>query len=227
MLAGAAFLNGLSFVILLVRLQDEPTGVPLTELFFATPFYWLVMLLAAPLITMRLFAQEKFSGTFETLMTAPVSDAAVVLGKYTAAWLFFMLLWAPVPAYMYALARIASSPELFSWPMVAGMLIGTGLLGAAFIGIGCWASALTRSQILAGMLGLALCVSLFLASFLGGRFASGTGVATQLFSYMNVVEYIQDCARGMLDTRLAVFALTVAGLFLALTTLAVGSRRWK
>ena len=94
-ITGALFLMGLSFVVLLVKLQSEPTPMPLTELFYSTPFFWLILLLGAPVITMRLFALEKFSGTFETLMTTPVSDLQVVLAKFTAAIIFYMLMWLP------------------------------------------------------------------------------------------------------------------------------------
>src|SRR6266576_2827797 len=84
------------FISLLVKLQQEPTPMPITELFYITPFFWLVLLLATPVITMRLFALEKFSGTFETLMTAPVSDLQVVLAKFTAALLFYLVMWLPL-----------------------------------------------------------------------------------------------------------------------------------
>jgi ABC-2 type transport system permease protein len=87
-MAAAMFLMGFSFVVLLVKLRQDPTPMPLTELFYITPFFWLILLLSVPVITMRLFAQEKASGTFETLMTTPVSDLHVVLAKFSAA-LFF------------------------------------------------------------------------------------------------------------------------------------------
>src|SRR6185295_3100694 len=76
-IAAALFLMGLSFVVLMVKLQSESIPMPLTTLFYGTAFFWLILLLAAPVITMRLFALEKFSGTFETLMTTPVSDLQV------------------------------------------------------------------------------------------------------------------------------------------------------
>ena len=87
-IAAATFLIGCSFVVMLAKLGTEPQLMPVTELFYMTPFFWLILLLAVPVITMRLFALEKFSGTFETLMTTPVSDMQVVAAKFTAA-LFF------------------------------------------------------------------------------------------------------------------------------------------
>src|SRR5512139_3083224 len=88
-IGAAVFLMGFSFLVLLSKLQTEPSPMPITELFYVTPFFWLILLLATPVITMRLFALEKFSGTFETLMTAPVTDLQVVLAKFSAAMIFY------------------------------------------------------------------------------------------------------------------------------------------
>src|SRR5690348_5789587 len=95
-ISAALFLLGFSFVVLLVNLQQETTPLPLTEYFYITPFFWYILLLTTPVITMRLFALEKFSGTFETLMTAPVKDIQVVLAKFTAALVFYMVMWLPL-----------------------------------------------------------------------------------------------------------------------------------
>ena len=93
-IAAAVFLMGYSFVVILDNLQQKTTPMPVTELF--TESFWLILLLTTPVITMRLFAQEKFSGTFETLMTTPVSDLQVVAAKFTAALLFYVLMWLPL-----------------------------------------------------------------------------------------------------------------------------------
>jgi hypothetical protein len=105
-IAGAMFLMGLSFVALLDKLQMEPTPMPLTEIFMDGCF-WFIVLFSAPVIAMRLFALEKFSGTFETLMTTPVSDWQVVLAKFTAAILFYMLMWLPLLGCVLALRYFA------------------------------------------------------------------------------------------------------------------------
>src|ERR1041385_9312839 len=97
-IAAALLLLGFSFVDLLKQLQHDPTSMPVTELFYSTWYFWLILLLTTPVITMRLFALEKFSGTFETLMTSPVSDLQVVLATFTAALPFYPGLWRPPPA---------------------------------------------------------------------------------------------------------------------------------
>src|ERR1700677_2831992 len=99
-IAGAVFLMGLSFVSLLNNLQGQPTPMPITEIFLNLCF-WLIVLFSAPIITMRLFALEKYSGTFETLMTAPVGDTEVVLAKFTAALIFYMIMWLPLLACIF------------------------------------------------------------------------------------------------------------------------------
>src|SRR5258708_38563097 len=109
-IAASMFLLGLSFVVMLVKLQQEPTPMPITELFYVTQFFWLILLLATPMITMRLFAQEKFSGTFETLMTTPVSELEVVLAKFTAGLLFYIIAWLPLLACLLIVRHFANDP---------------------------------------------------------------------------------------------------------------------
>src|SRR6187397_365350 len=95
-IAGNALLLGLYFWYLLQALQTEPTLMPVTEIVFNTYLFWFILLLAIPVITMRLFALERFSGTFETLMTTPVTDAQVVAAKFSAAVIFYAVMWLPM-----------------------------------------------------------------------------------------------------------------------------------
>jgi ABC-2 type transport system permease protein len=226
-IAAAAFMMGLSFAVLLTKLQDVATPMPVTELFFATPFFWLILLLAAPVITMRLFAQEKFSGTFETLMTAPVSDAQVVLAKFSAALAFYLLMWLPLLACFFFLRRHTSDPAALDASTVGGAFLGIALLGGAFMALGCFSSALTRSQIIAAMICLAGGVSLFLVSFLGDRINAQAVGWNSIFNHLNLLDHMNDFARGIVDTRPVVFYLSLTIFFLFLTLRVVESRRWK
>src|SRR6185503_10698453 len=90
------FLFGLSFSLMLQALNTEKTEQPLMELFYNSYYFWLILLLASPVITMRSFAHEKFAGTFETLMTTPVTDLQVVFAKFTGAMIFYLLTWIPL-----------------------------------------------------------------------------------------------------------------------------------
>ena len=226
-MAGALFLMGLSFVILLSKLQADPTPMPITELFYQTPFFWLILLLSAPLITMRLFALEKFSGTFETLMTAPVSDLQVVLAKFSAALIFYLVMWLPLMVCILILRRYTSDPEALDWGTMGGTYFGILLIGCLYMAMGSFASSLTRSQIIAAMTGLALGISLFLLSFLAEHLPLERSWTTDLLNYTAMVDHMQDFSRGVVDTRGVTFYLTGTIFFLFLTHRVVESRRWK
>lgn len=226
-IAGAVFLMGCGFKVLLDNLQDISTPMPITELFFNSLLYWLIVLPFAPIITMRLFAHEKFSGTFETLMTAPVSDLQVVLAKFTAAWVVYLLMWLPLLGIIFLLRHYTSAPAALDVGAVGGAFLGIALLGAMFMAGGLLASSVTRSQIIAALISLAGGISLFLLSFLGARVDADSGWLSQVFNYVNQFPYMEDFARGVVDTRPVVFYLSLTALFLFLTLRVVESRRWR
>lgn len=226
-IAAATFLMGLSFLVLLVKLQEEPTPMPVTELFYVTPFFWLILLLSTPVITMRLFAQERMTGTFETLMTAPVSDLQVVLAKYTAAMVFYTVMWLPLLGCLAVVRQFAGVEAALDSGAVAATFLGIILLGSTLIAAGCCASALTRSLGLAAMIALVFGVSLFLVGFLADKLPSRSGWAMQMLGGFNVFEQMHDFARGLVDTRPVVLYVTMTLFFLFVTLRVVESRRWK
>ncbi len=226
-IAGALFLMGLSFVVLLQNLQQEPTPMPVTELFYITPFFWFILLLSTPVITMRLFALEKFSGTFETLMTAPVTELQVVLAKFSAALIFYMLMWLPLIACLFVVRHYTSDPSSFDLSALASTFAGILLLGCLFLSVGICASALTRSQVTAAMISLLFGASLFLIGVLAGQIPFQTAWQSQVLSALNLFEQMHDFARGVIDTRPIVLYLSLTLFFLFLTLRVVESRRWK
>src|SRR5258708_4645908 len=225
-IAAAVFLMGLSFVDLLTLLQGEPTSVPVTQLFYSTEYFWLILLLATPVITMRLFALEKYSGTFETLMTTPVSDLQVVLAKFTAAMIFYMVMWLPSLASIFILRNYINNPEALDVGLIGCTFFGIFLVGGLFMSLGCFASSLTRSQIIAAMISFTLGVTLFLLSFLPGHLPVGAGWQEEIFSYMALFDHMNDFARGLMDTRHIVFYVSLTSLFLFLTLRVVQSPRY-
>src|ERR1044071_3827975 len=140
-IAVAMFLLGLSFVVLLINLQQEPTSMPVTEVFYISYFFWYILLLSSPVITMRLFAMEKFTGTFETLMTTPVSDLQVVLAKFSAGLAFYLLMWVPLLGCLLVVQHYAKDVGPFDVGAVGSTFLGIFLLGCMFISLGCCASA--------------------------------------------------------------------------------------
>jgi len=225
-LAAVMFLLGLSFVYLLDSLRQEPTPMPLTELFYMTPFFWFILLLSTPVITMRLFALEKFSGTFETLMTAPVSDLQVVLAKFSAGLAFHIVAWLPLAGCLWAAQYYTNGRAGLDGGAMGSTMLGIFLLGCMFISLGCCASALTRSQGVAVMLSLVFGVSLFLLSFIAKNSVQSNWLA-QVLSCFALIDQMHDFARGVVDTRAVVFYLTLTLFFLFLTLRIVESRRWK
>ncbi|HEY3914893.1 MAG TPA: ABC transporter permease [Verrucomicrobiae bacterium] len=225
-IAGAVFLTGLSFVILLAKLQGEATELPITEIFLSLCF-WLILLFSAPIITMRLFASEKFSGTFETLMTTPVSDFAVVMAKFTAALVFFMIMWVPLLACILVLRWFSNGSNLMDPGTLGSTYLGIFLLGTLYMAIGCFTSSLTKNQIVAAMISFAIGLGFFLASYLSDQLAVEKTWQLEALNTVCILEQMKDFARGVVDTRYIVFYLSVSAFFLFLTYRVIESRRWK
>lgn len=226
-IAAAAFLTGLSFVNLVIAVQGEPMPVPVTELFYRTHYFWLIVLLTAPVITMRLFALEKSSGTYETLMTTPVREGGVVAAKFTAALVFYALMWLPLLGCVLVVRRAAGAAAALDWGTLGTTYLGIVLLGCVFCAMGCFASALSRAQTVAAMISLLLGVTLFLLSFLAHQLPATTAWHTVVLSHFALFEHMENFARGVVDTRAVVLCLSLSLLFLYLTLRVVESRRWR
>ena len=225
-IAAVLLLLGLSLSDVLDKLNQEATDEPVTQMFYSTYYFWLILLLTAPVITMRTFALEKFSGTFETLMTAPVSDLQVVLAKFTGAFLFYLLTWLPLAGCLFVVRHYTNEPGAFNVGVMAAGFVGVALVGALYMAIGCLASALTRSQMVAAMISYGLGLALFLVS-LRSLVALPPGLPSRVFSHISLVEHMETFARGIVDTRAVTFFLSLTVFFLFLTLKVVESRRWK
>ena len=179
------------------------------------------MTAVAPLLTMRLVSEEFNSGTIETLMTAPVTDTQVVLGKFLGVLTFYLMLLSTTGVY-FLLILIYGQPDL---GIAAMGYLGMVLLGAAFLSVGLFASTLTPIQLIAGVVSLAILVgSIALVYFLTIFGSEGLDV---LASKLNVMTYFKDFARGTFDTRGVVFFLSITGLFLFMSVKVLESRRWR
>jgi ABC-2 type transport system permease protein len=226
-IASVTLLNSLSFVVLMTNLGNDPSPMPVTEMFYRTYFFWLVVLLAAPVITMRLFALEKASGTFETLMTTPVSDLQVVAAKFATAIIFYMVSWLPMVACLFVVRQFTNQPGALDAGTVGGMYLGIFLVGCLFLSLGCFASAISRSQMAAAMISFVLGVTLFSLGFLAEALPATAQWQSQALSYFGLFEQMHDFARGVVDTRTVVFYVTATFFFLFLTLRVVESQRWK
>lgn len=226
-IAAAVFMMGYSFVVLLVKLQQEPTPMPVTEVFYNTQFFWLIVILTTPMITMRLFALEKFSGTFETLMTTPVSDLQVVLAKFTAAMVFYTVMWLPLLPCLFVVQHYTHDPAAFDPGTAASTFLGILLLGSLLISLGCCASALTRSQVIAAMISLAFGAGVFMLAWIADQLPAPVTWQGHVLASFTLFDQMHDFVRGVVDTRPVVLLGSLTLFFLFLTLRVVESRRWK
>ncbi len=225
-IAAVLLLLGLSLGDVLDKLNQQATDVPITQMFYSTYYFWLILLLTAPVMTMRTFALEKFSGTFETLMTAPVSDLQVVLAKFTGAFLFYLLTWVPLVVGLFVVRHYANEPGVLDLGAMGAGFLGVALIGALYMAMGCFASALTRSQMIAAMISYGLGLALFLIG-LRSLMALPPGLSAKVFNHLSMVEHMETFSRGVVDSRALVFYVTMTAFFLFLTLKVVESRRWK
>jgi ABC-2 type transport system permease protein len=226
-IAAVTLLTGLSFVVLVQNLGTDPSPMPVTEMFYRTYFFWLIVLLVSPVVTMRLFALEKASGTFETLMTTSVGDVQVVAAKFAAALFFYMVAWLPMLACLFVIRHFTHQNTGLDAGTVGGMFLGILLTGSLFLSLGCFASSLTRTQMAAAMISFVLGVSLFALGFLAEAIPLTSRWQAQIISFFGLFEQMHDFARGVVDTRTVVFYVSATFLFLFLTLRVVESRRWK
>ena len=217
--------QGMHFFLLVDHFahQADVTGdeTPLSAFFGNTVLLYLVVFLLVPPMTMRLFAEERRSGTIETLMTAPVSSAAVVLAKYAAVLTTYVAMWLPTVLYLVILGRTGT----LDWHTAASAYTGVLLVGAAYLALGCCASALTRPQFLAMIWTALVLLVLFILGI--GEFATLQGsVMHDVCAYVSVWAHMNDFARGVVDSRHVVFYVTLIALPLFVATRAVDAWRW-
>jgi len=226
-IGAVTLLSGVNFVVLINTLGTDPVPVPLTELFFLSFYFWLILLLITPVITMRLFALEKASGTFETLMTTAVTDTQVVAAKFTAALLFYLVAWLPLLAELGVIHYFARQNSTLDAGTLGGMYLGLALIGGLFLSMGCFTSALTRSQMAAAVINFMLGVGLFSLAYLAKQIPVTEQWQSRVLSFFGMLDHMDAFARGLVDTRTVVFYISATFLFLFLTLRVVESRRWR
>lgn len=226
-MAVVLLLIGINLIWSIEYVNGTPSPVPITQLFYQSLMFWFILLFATPVITMRSFAMEKDSGTFETLMTAPVSDREVVWAKFLGSLIFYVLIWSPLLPCMLVLRDLGGVSEAFDYGILASTALGIFLYGCVYISMGLFASSLTRSQVTAAMVAFAIGASLFMLSFVGATGSGVSGTAQRLVELVNLREFMLDFAGGVVDSRPVVFCVTLTALFLFLTMRVIESRRWK
>lgn len=203
--------GGLAEPILFFFIFDLPPVVALT--------------LFVPVLTMRLLSEEWRTGSLEVLLTAPVSETSIVLGKFLAAWIFFLITWLPYLLFPIGL-RLFGREEFDYWPLLS-FFIALMASGAGFVAMGLFFSSLTSNQIIAAVLtcvGMMVHLSFHLAKWsLGVR----AGNLNDFLSYISYLDLWGESLQGNLVPRYLVFHLTAAAFFLVSTGMVLNSRKWK
>lgn len=215
--------NGFVFTLVLSLLNDpmQPAGQPL-DIFFTSLFLWIFLLFMTPALTMRLLAEERSSGSIEVLMTAPVTEGQVVVGKYLGALLFYAFLW--VPTVVYAVLVHVHTP--IDWSTVAAGYLGILGIGALMLALGVFASSLTDNPLIAAILAFALNIPLVFGPLLLGDLVSASWLQDAL-AYVNLYEHQVDFSQGIVDTRRCVYYLSTIVFFLFLSARTLEGNKWR
>ncbi len=216
----AVFVSGLS------DMSQESGGVPepIVRQYLSLGIVGAItVIFLVPALTMRLFSEEKRTGTLEVLLTAPVNEATIVLSKFTASWLFYMICWLPPGLYLVALRIVGGEP--FDYRPMLSYYLALGCSGAAFLAMGLFFSSVTRNQIIAAVL-----------TFLGMMFLLLTITARDLaflddgikviFRRLDFLSLWQQALAGQLAVQNVVIQLSIAVFWLFLTVKVLEVRKW-
>ena len=184
-----------------------------------------VFIFLIPAVTMRSFAEERKGGTLELLMTKPLSDWQIVIGKFLACFLLVLLALIPTLIYYWSVYRLGNPSGNIDTPGVIGSDIGLSLLGIVFCAIGVFASSLTANQIVSFILAAFLCFILF-AGFNSLATIDVWSENTLFIRQLGLLYHYEALSKGLIDTRDVIYFASVSSVFLLLTRIIVGSRSW-
>jgi ABC-2 type transport system permease protein len=179
-----------------------------------------IMLLVFPLITMRTYSEEKRSGTIELLLTSPLTDVEIILGKFLGAMALYTAMLSITLIHM-AILFIFGDPE---WKPIATGYLGLLLMGGCFLSLGLFISSLTKNQIVAAMATFAVFLMLWVLNWI----STFVGPTTQaVLAHLSITEHFDDFAKGIIDTKHLVYYLSFIAFGLFLTMKSVDSERWR
>lgn len=191
-------------------------------LFFMGPWVFIFLISA---ITMRSFSEEKKAGTIETLTTSPVSDLSIILGKYFAGVVLVLFSLLPTLLYYYTIYQLGYPQGNIDTGAMWGSYLGLLMLGSTFVSIGIFASAVTDNQIVSFIVSMFLCFVFYIAFDYLGQLDALRSISFWV-QWLGISSHYDSISRGVLDTRDAVYFLSVITLFILLTKAVFGSRKW-
>lgn len=217
-------LQGINFTWLTVHFANQVELAvdqgPIQWFFGETILFYLPLLMLPPALTMRLLAEERRSGTIETLLTSPVTTPALVTAKWAASLVIYATTWTPTLLYMVILDRAGQ----IDWRVVGCCYLGIALIGASYLGLGVLMSALSKSQFVALILTLAATVGLFIVGI--GEFVFDPGLLRDVCAHVSIWSHMADLSKGLIDSRVIVYHASLACLSLFVTVRVVDSWRW-
>jgi len=224
LLAVFLLIQGLSFYSIVVHIsamaQVSIDNGPVQAYFGQSIFLLVSQLLVCPALTMRVFAEERKSGTIEALLTAPVTPTGVVLGKYFAALATYVAMWLPTLLYVFILRNTGQ----VDWRVVGASYVGVFGIGAGYLAVGTLMSAMTKSQLTAFVLTVLVQFGLFILGI--GEYVFEPGTLREICAHVSVLSQMDEMAKGVVDLRRLVFDGTLAALPLFVTVRVVDSWRW-
>jgi ABC-2 type transport system permease protein len=179
-----------------------------------------ILLFVLPMITMRTFAEEKRTGTFELLLTAPLTDTQIIMGKFLGAMGLYALMLL-ITLLDVGLLFYYGNPE---WKPIVTAYLGLLLMGGCFISVGLFISSLTRNQIVASVITFATFLMLWVINWVA---ESAGPVTREIVSFLSITEHFDDFVKGVLDTKHLVYYLSFMTFGLFLTAKSVDSERWR
>lgn len=211
-----------SIVVHFTGLADLAVETGPLEAYFGQESVFLLMtlLLVCPALTMRTFAEERRSGTIETLLTAPVTPSGVVLGKYLAVLSTYAAMWAPTVLYVVVLRKTGA----VDWHAVGSSYLGLLGVGAAYLALGTLMSSMSKSQLIALLLAIFAEFGLFVLGV--GEYVFEPGLVRDVCAYLSVGSQMEEMSRGIIDLRRLVFDASIAIASLFVTAKVVDSWRW-
>jgi ABC-2 type transport system permease protein len=180
----------------------------------------ILVLFLMPMVTMRTYSEEKRSGTIELLLTSPLSDFQIIMGKFLGAMALYLVMLA-VSLIHIAILFIYGHPE---WKPILTAYLGLVLLGGCFISLGLFISSLTKNQIVAGIVTFAVFLFLWIITWIGSF--SGPTV-DKLTTYVSIIDHLDDFGKGVIDTTHVIYYLSFMTFGLFLTAKSVDSERWR
>lgn len=222
-----AVLMGLQFFLLAAFSASQPMSAGsaseglLAQFFGGTTLFYMPLLVIVPLLTMRLIAEESRSGTIETLLTAPVSETEIVLGKFLASIVFWIALYTPTLMYVWLTSRFGT----VDLGTIGATYFGVLMVGLSWMSIGVLMSAIGRNQIVAATLTFLALTGLFMVGL--GQFVFPGEDTREVFEYISVWGQMGAFSSGVVDTRYLVLDLSITAFALFLAVRVLESRRYE